>query len=329
VDIVAEFNDAASKAFTSNNDAAFLAYIGTTKENSYRDGPINSVNLKPNHKPCHTIIDYMRNIKDPRFYRWFRPVESKWDFDISQETVKTHTNMFGETYSVRWLPTNDHSLDTSHYVGLPVGLRGTDAVRFNSAGTYVGKEDESPYISNVHLRYQMNVEPLVRMDIMGYPEVEFLLAEAAERGVFAVTDAESHFKNAIVASMARWGIQDGANGFVFDTYYAQPDVNYVAAGNKIERIMQHKWVALWLTMEPWLDWRRTGYPDLKTGVYTFYGPALPLRYQYPTPNLDPKYLVNYNEAVGRLEKTTYVPAGQSADHAYSKMWLLQGTGKPY
>ena len=330
VDIVAEFNDAVSKAFTSNSDDAFVTWLGTTKDNSYTYGPMNRINLSLDYKPCHTIIDYMRDIKDPRFYRWFRPVVTKWDYNISQETVKTHTTMFGDSYSITWKPTTDASLDTSLYVGLSVGLLGQQAVQFNSAGTYVGKEDENPYVANAHNRYLMNMESYVRMDIMGYAEVEFLLAEAAERGGFSISgSAENHFKNAIVASFARWGIQNNANGFVFDTYYANPEVDYTAANNKIERIIQQKWMALYLQMEPWFDWRRTGYPDLKTGAYAYYGPALPLRYQYPTPSQDPKYLVNYNVAVGNLEKTTYVPAGQSADHPYSKMWLIKGTGKPY
>ena len=336
VDIVAEFNDAAGKAFTSNSDDAFLPYLGTTKENSYPYGPINSVTagiLSHNTKPAKTIVDYLKAINDPRLYRLFKPVETKWDFDISEETTKTFTNMFGDTYSVIWLPTTDHNLDTSLYVGLPIGMQGADAIRYNSAGmTFIG-EERSPFISNLHERFFQNAGTYVRMDIFGYAEVEFLLAEAAERGGFAVTGAETHFSNAIKASMSRWGIQDGANGFDFNAYYANPDVSYAAAGNKIERIMQQKWIALWYMPEPWFDWRRTGYPDLRVGENTFYGVpfanTLPLRFQYPTPNQDPRYLINYNEAVGKLEKTSYVPASQSADIHYSKMWLLQGTGKPY
>ena len=93
--------------------------------------------------------------------------------------------------------------------------------------------------------------------------------------------------------------------------------------------MEKKWIALWLNIEPWFDWRRTGYPDLKTGPVAEYGAALPLRYMYPEPNQDEKYMVNYNEAVERLEPTIYVPTGQSNDHTYSKIWVIQDTGKPY
>ncbi|MCX6225308.1 MAG: SusD/RagB family nutrient-binding outer membrane lipoprotein, partial [Bacteroidia bacterium] len=169
----------------------------------------------------------------------------------------------------------------------------------------------------------------IKMDLMMYSEVEFLLAEAAQRGGFSASDPEGHYKNGIVASLKRWGITDGVNGFSFDTYYNNPKVSYSSAGNTLERIIEQKWISLWLNVESWFSWRATGYPVFIVGPVTQYGAALPLRFMYPVPSQDPKYLVNYNEAVSKLEATSYVPAGQSKDHTYSRMWLLQGTGKPY
>ena len=60
-----------------------------------------------------------------------------------------------------------------------------------------------------------------------------------------------------------------------------------------------------------------------------YSAGIPLRFAYPNPNQDEKYLVNYNAAIERLEPTVYVPAGQSKDHVMSKIWVIQGTGKPF
>ena len=162
-----------------------------------------------------------------------------------------------------------------------------------------------------------------------YSEVEFLLAEAAQRGGFTISDPETHYKNGIIASMNRWGVTDGSNGFVFNTFYNNPKVIFAGASDKLERILEQKWISGWLTVEPWFDYRRTGYPALVVGPVTQYGKALPLRYMYPVPSQDPKYLVNYSAAVAKLEATGFVPTGQSKDHSYSKMWLLQGTGKPY
>lgn len=93
--------------------------------------------------------------------------------------------------------------------------------------------------------------------------------------------------------------------------------------------MTQKWIALWLQAEPWFDWRRTGYPDFEPAANPAYGPALPLRLAYPEPFADPQYVEKYDEAIGKLQKTNFVPSNQSSDHSYSKTWLLQGTGKPY
>jgi hypothetical protein len=331
VDIVAEFNDAASDCFKSTDDAAAVAYIGTTADNSAKGGLLNSSNPPFLLKPCKTIVDTLKSLKDPRLQRWAMPVQRKWDYNVSSEKNITVASMFGESYDVTIVPASAHDVDTSLYVGLPMGLATVDLVPYNneSGSSFTYPPERNPYISFLHPRYRENSETYIKMELMMYSEVEFLLAEAAQKAVFSVTDAEQHYKNGIIASLKRWGITDGANGFNFSNYYSNPEVSYASASDKLERIMEQKWIAGWLTMEPWFDWRRTGYPAFKTGPVTQYGAAVPIRFMYPNPSQDPKYLANYNEAVKDLEPTVYVPSGQSADHNYSRIWLLQGTNKPY
>ncbi|MDR2118080.1 MAG: SusD/RagB family nutrient-binding outer membrane lipoprotein [Tannerellaceae bacterium] len=331
INIVGIFNDAARKAFTGNEDDAGIDYIGTTAENSHPGGILASSNPPFATKPCKTIVDKLKSLNDPRLHRWVMPVLIKWDYEVTEETEKTVTNMFGDAYTVTYLPTTNSNVDTSLYVGLPAGLVTLDALNYNK-GDYAETfhTERSPFISFMHGRYRENKDPLLKMDLMMYSEVEFLLAEAALKGDFSVPGtAEEHYKKGIEASMKRWGVTDGQNGFSMEAYYTNPEVDYSAATNKLERIMEQKWISGWLNAEPWFDWRRTGYPDLKTGPVTAFGSAIPLRFEYPTPNSDEKYMVNYNEAVSRLESTVYVPTGQTKDHSYSKMWLLQGTLKPW
>lgn len=330
VDIVAEFNSASSQAFASTNDDAVVNYLGTTANNSAKGGLLNTSNPEYQTKPCKTMVDKLKTLNDPRLHRWAIPVQTKWDFNISTTTVVTVKNWFGETFSVTFMPTTNTSLDTSLYIGLPPNISIMDAAVYNKgAGPAFSLPEKSPYISYLHSRFRANSDPYIKMDLMMYSEVEFLLAEAAQRGGFSISDPETHYKNGIVASLKRWGITDGANGFNFNTYYSNPKVSYSGASNALERIIGQKWISLWLNVESWFDYRRTGYPVLIVGPVTQYGAALPLRFMYPVPNQDPKYLVNYNEAVNKLEATSYVPSGQSKDHTYSKMWLLQGTGLPY
>ncbi len=330
VDVVAEFNSASAQAFTSNGDNAVVNYLGTTANNSAKGGLLNTSNPEYQTKPCKTLVDKLKSYSDPRLHRWAIPVQTKWDFNATASLDVTVKNWFGETFSVKILPTTNTALDTSFYVGLPANIALFDAQAYNKgAGPAFAQPERSPYISYLHSRFRANSETYIKMDLIMYSEVEFLLAEAAQRGGFSVSDPETHYKNGIVASLSRWGITDGSNGFNFAAYYLNPKVGYTAASNKLERIMDQKWISLFLNVESWFDYRRTGYPALVTGPVTQYGAAIPLRFLYPVPSQDPKYLVNYNAAVAKLEATSFVPTGQSKDHNYSRMWLLQGTGKPY
>ena len=330
VDIVAEFNSASAQAFVSTNDDALVNYLGTTANNSAKGGLLNTSNPEYQTKPCKTMVDELKLYNDPRLHRWAIPVQTKWDFVATTSSVVTVKNVFAETFSVTIMPTTNTALDTSFYVGMPANIALFDAQLYNKgAGPAFSQPERSPYISYLHSRFRANSDPYIKMDLMMYSEVEFLLAEAAQRGGFSATDPETHYKNGIVASMKRWGIADGTNGFNLSTYYSNPKVSYSGATDKLARILDQKWISLWLNVESWFDYRRTGYPALVVGPVTQYGKALPLRFMYPVPSQDPKYLVNYNEAVARLEVTSFVPTGQSKDHTYSRMWLLQGTNKPY
>lgn len=329
MDIEAEFKAAAANAFTSKSDDASLAFLGTAGDNANPGGPINSSNPNFKLKPAKPFVDKLLELNDPRLHRFVQPVQRKWDSRVTTETQVTVTNIFGENYTVTLVPAHETSADTSMYVGLPIGLPITQAISYNKGNDQTAYHNErNPYISFLHDRYRKNTDPYVLMNLMTYSEVEFLLAEAALRGNFGVTDAEGHYKKAIRAAMDKVGIFESSQ-VDFEAYYAQPKVDYNTAANKLERIMEQKWISGWFGIQSWFDWRRTGYPALKAGEVAQYGDALPIRYIYPSPNLDPNYLVNYDAAVSRLEATNHIPSGQSKDHHYAKMWLLQGTSKPW
>ena len=114
---------------------------------------------------------------------------------------------------------------------------------------------------------------------MGYAEVKFILAEAAERG-FGVGDAASDYEGGISASMEYWGV-DATEAA---TYIARPDVAYgTAAGNWKEKIGKQKWLALYMQgMEAWAEWRRLDFGILQQpadGVLD--GVGIPVRLKYP------------------------------------------------
>ncbi len=331
INIIDEFKSASQAAFTSNSDDALLEFLGTNGDNSTKGGPLNSSNPNYATKPAKPLIDQLQSTNDPRLYRWFQPVLNKWDASVKVKTVKTITSPFGEAYTINYMPiTSTANLDTSLFVGLPVGLAVVDVTSYNKGNDATAYQPErSPYVSFIHSRYRQDTDQFIKMNLLTYSEVEFLLAEAALSGDFGIAgSAEDHYKAGIKASLNKYGAMS-ANGFNFDQFYNQNEINLANATDKKAKIMKQKWVSSWLGIESWFDWRRTGLPDLKTGPVAQYGNALPVRFMYPTPNVDQKYIVNYNSAVELLQSTPYVPSGQSKDHHYAKMWLLQGTNKPW
>lgn len=331
INIANEFKEASSHAMAGNDDNAILEYIGAIGDNAAPGGSINSSNPNYAIKPGDPFVKLLLEYQDPRLDRWVLPVQRKWDATVEAPTVKTITNIFGETYDVTFMPASSDDLNTDLYVGLPIGLPTVNAISYN-----IGNDGDSynpernPHISYLHSRYRLNSEELINIKLMTFSEVNFLMAEALLKGDMGVSgDAETYYKAGILASMNDWAVFRDAKDFDFDPYYSKTAIDYNQGNNKLEKIMTQKWIASWLQLESWFDWRRTGLPALVPGEITQFGDAIPIRYIYPSPNLDPNYLVNYKAAVDKLEATQYVPVGQSNDHNYSRIWLLQGTGKPW
>ena len=113
--------------------------------------------------------------------------------------------------------------------------------------------------------------------LLSYTEVEFLLAEAAERG-FAVTGtAEAHYNAGVTASILQWG----GTAAEATAYLAQPTVAYAtAAGTFKQKIGVQKWIALYnQPVEGWKEWRRLDAPNLVKPVDA--RSEIPLRLTYP------------------------------------------------
>lgn len=144
--------------------------------------------------------------------------------------------------------------------------------------------------------------------LMNYSEQLFLFAEAGARGYIQNAASFSAYtqlmKEAITASCLEW-VPDLESTSAQITKY----VDYVCAdavysgsslkpSNALEAILTQKWISLYFVgVEAWCDYRRTGYPLLKTN-----GPAadnknvLPTRLRYPA---DEEYRnpQTYREAV--------------------------------
>ena len=114
--------------------------------------------------------------------------------------------------------------------------------------------------------------------IMSYAEVEFLLAEAVERGYSVGGTAEEHYNNGIRASFEEWGLSSADA----DAHLAQPPVAYAtAAGPWQQKIGTQAWLALYNRgYEAWLSYRRLDYPILNAPPDAE-STIVPVRMTYP------------------------------------------------
>jgi hypothetical protein len=123
-------------------------------------------------------------------------------------------------------------------------------------------------------------DPVYPGVLLTYSEVEFLLAEAVERGIAVGGTAESHYNAAITASMQDWGVAAAD----ITAYLAKPTVAYTTAtGTWQQKIGEQSWIALFNRgFEAWTSYRRLDFPVLVAPPVTFGDiTEVPKRYSYP------------------------------------------------
>ena len=153
---------------------------------------------------------------------------------------------------------------------------------------------------------------------IGYPEQEFILAEAALRG-WTDDDPETHYLNGIRAAHEFLGVSPA------DTraYLGHEKVQFKGSDTeKLGKIITEKYLNFFMQggNEAYFELRRTGYPDfsayLTHNTDQIYNDGyLPLRYRYPQSEIDNNN-AQVSEAIKRLDK---------GDDRNSRMWLLQGS----
>jgi len=189
----------------------------------------------------------------------------------------------------------------SHYAGVNAGLTIADQQTTSASASRVNRR----YVDVTH----PTNEPLI---LAGYPEQEFLIAEAISRGwITGAGTAEQHYINGITASMKFYGIDDadiatylGGAGVAFDPAHAIPG------------IITQKYIALFMQSgwEAFYEQRRTGIPTLNTGPGTYNNGMVPKRWLYPQSEYD------YNKAnVDAAVQSQY----SGNDNVNGMMWVLQ------
>lgn len=107
-------------------------------------------------------------------------------------------------------------------------------------------------------------------------ETEFLLAEAAQKGIIA-SSAQAHYENGVQLAFDYWNTSMPVD------YLTTGAATYMLNGaNPLEQIATQKWIASCLNgYEAWIEYRRTGFPVLKTVAASLNNDLIPVKMPYP------------------------------------------------
>ena len=251
-----------------------LQYTFVVPNNFYPQNPNNFGQSGSRQNTSATYIGLLTQLKDPRVY-------------VTAEPARYLVDTKGQS-----------ATDFASFVGADPGE--DLGIMYNNAGLQYYS-----FINRKHYYSTYTGEPSIQI---GYPELEFTIAEAINRG-WTTGDAEAYYKAGIQASFAYYNIPTtgsftayfyrpgstdvtvNSNYDTFQintnwaTYYSQPGVQYAGGTTGLTQILQQKYLAMFRHsgLEAYFTWRRTGVPNFTSGPGTDNGQRIALRFQYPSP----------------------------------------------
>ncbi|MEN8117237.1 MAG: SusD/RagB family nutrient-binding outer membrane lipoprotein [Bacteroidota bacterium] len=313
--------------FTSNDDDASMAYIGSFAGDSWpativfdaSESNFNRIQL------CAGFRDILVELNDPRIGVWFNKVRvpiktsTAYGDDVVVDGVRylhpeymAANNMviYNKNTWVADVEAGKILIDTMDYAGIPIASQvgQGETYNLNPAPIQGGFNIHNSALADM---YKEAKGEMLKARMISYAEVCLILAEAAQKG-WSVGNQQDWYEKGVIASFDLWNAGDA------DTYLAGERVSF---DGSLEQIMTQKWIANWtVAHESWCDWRRTGFPDLTVGPKGERD-AMPLRYQYDS-NEIARNTDNYNVAINNLFETEFT-AQDGKDSSWSKFWLLQ------
>ncbi len=261
----------AAGVFTSNADNASVQYM-TAAPNT---NPVYSAIVLSGRNDfviANVFAEELNELEDPRLFEYAsNPVLFGFPEDANDEPVDS-TFVTDGLYLV-YQNVDKQDSATVHVTGsVTVEAKYAGRLRVYKGGTY---GSANSFGSNAKLSAKLYNDPTFPGVLLSYSEVEFLLAEAIERGI-TTGDAEIHYNAGIEASFDFWG----ANGY--EDYIAQPQVAYTtAAGDYEQKIGKQLWISLYNQgVEAWATYRRLDFDALRP-LPGDDEVSVPLRFPYP------------------------------------------------
>ena len=251
--VMRNLDDSARLQFSSKDSALYTSFYSTTSGNWNNQAVCNTLRNWMLVKYSSAAEDNPDNPWDPRYFRIF-------------------TKSFGA-------PTQVSREEMREYFDDHISSLGNSTIGRYTKGGYTG----------THVG-DMKMDP--QYALMNYDEILFIFAEAGARSWIPMSQKayKDMYLDANLQSILQW--QVGWERAI-DYYTASsPEVinwmNYLDNefdyNKSIETIMRQKYVAtVWVGIEGWADYRRTGYPILKTnGEAAQNDGILPTRMRYPS-----------------------------------------------
>lgn len=301
------------------SDDATIGYVGTAPTDSWPTNTVFDTSTTGSYmrvKMCATLVDVLQGLDDPRLGVWANQIETSvmlvpgTGVDQIVNGVREISQDIIDDYESSWSVGVDYDTE---YIGIPPSVFAASQYNLNPN---LAQAAFNPHASQLNDIYKDTNGDLLLMRIISAAEVHFILAEAAISG-WATGTAQGHYEAGVQQSLHAWDIGDSYGDYISGASYTG-----------LESIIEQKWIASWsAAAESWFDYRRTGFPTLQAGESARRA-ALPLRFYY---HFDSELSLNPDNsgaAIDKLEPTSF-NVNDSKNSAWSKMWLLQGTGLPY
>lgn len=276
--------------FTSNADIAMIQHMSFADDEDLRNNPSSAVLNRSGFSDfgiCATLSDELESTNDPRLHVLFAGYAGN---DKSNPNI---IDVIGY-----------NGLVPASYAWDAPAITGTDGVE---RGFYDGG-------------YLLTHGQLVDKDdpslLLTYAEVEFYLAEAAERWGIGGSAAD-HYNAGVEAAMQQltvYGLESEITDTQIEDYLTENPYSSAASDTLINTQL---WIQYFLNgHEAFGNWRRSDIPALETPpavdweAQLYYG--IPRRLPYPDEELD-RNLENITEAIERLEANGATAATRHMD----------------
>ncbi len=255
-------------------------------------------------------------------------------YNLGPSDVSSFRQIISSTDNLQWSNTfvttlqgrNDprlHQISTVYPVASQVGFTLGDTIGAHQLGLPNGLDvvPGAITINNYSVPNTLTYSSTSPLMIVTYAEVEFLKAEAEERGWSPGTAATEYANGqaAALEQMASYNASFMPSPATIAAYQAHNPYPSTTLADKMNQIYTEMWILTACTyngMEGWADWRRTGYPALTPVNYAgnATGGTIPRRLIYPLEEITLNAAA-YKAAVAHM----------GGDLFTTKMWWDGGT----